>query len=164
MSKTAETMKKRMLSDANKPAGLVPSGNWELRATGAMKVLTEERNDETFKVVLLTHEPVNPSSDVDPDEVAEINPETGRSPFDGARIFTRFQLPRDTRRFVQCMVAHGLDPSELEVDEHNAPLEQHHSEIRGKMAFGTVERNSWTDRTSGEERANNRVKSWASID
>lgn len=145
---TAERMTRR-LRDAAKEPGLIPCGVWELRASAALKVSDgEDKNGNEQKIVLAQHEPLEAGPGVDPDEVEAIDPTTGMSTYDGKRIFTRFYLPRDGRRWAQFLLAHGYDedlvvdpkfsiPS-IFVDGEWVVNQEFLTEFRGKRTKGDV--------------------------
>ena len=157
-------MTKRLLKDAAKQPGLIPNGVWELRCVAALKV-SEGKEDEDgnpTKIALLTHEPFAATGSVDPEE-ATATDATGRSLYDGKRIFTRFTMPRDSRRLAQCLLAHGLDGDEIELDAFDIPVEATRVQIRGKLVQASVDRYSYKDKTTGEPRSDNQVKAWAPV-
>jgi len=146
-----------------KQPGMIPSGVWEVRCISAKhKTATVEHNGEDTEIDIFTftHEPMTPGKSVDPEEADAVDPETGKSLYDGKRLITVLRIYNngDLQRVQNLMNAHLGDPDE------DATLEEDLKSMKGKRALADVFTDSWKDKTSGETRSDNRVKSWASAE
>ena len=141
------------------PSGLIPTGTWTLRCVGAKaKKVHDDFVDREIDVITLTHEPLTPHSDVDPDEVAATNA-AGMSTYDGTRIFTSFRIRsnRDANELARAMDAH-FDEAD---DGEATSLEDDLKSMKGKLVVGTVYVNAWKDRQTGENKSASAVRDWA---
>ncbi len=142
-----------------KPAGLIPCGVWKIRCVGAkLSSFHDEKEDKDVPLVTLTHEPFENVS-ADPAEVNSVDPDTGLSPYAGKRIFTKFYV-RDNNtadRLARIMDLHFDQAEDGEGTTLAADLEA----MKGKVVQGEVKVSSWKDRSTGENRQDSAVGTWA---
>ena len=149
----------RALNDV-KPPALVPSGSWLLRCLAAKIEKGTDRDDNIVEKFKFVHEPMEPTSSVDPDEAAAIDPETGRSPYDGKRVYTTLTLfsAADIAKVKMAILAHfDADETEGKKTSELVPL------MRGRKVYGAVSRYTYENKQTRETRTDNEVKTWARV-
>lgn len=154
----------KTINEAGKEPGLIPAGVWLLRATSA-KLMRLTREDKvtgaeiTYERLQLVHEPLVPGADVDPEVLEEVD-ESGKSVFDGKRIFTKINLDfaGAERQVKSILLAHGYDGDESLGQSLRSALD---GSFKNRKAYGVVSVRSWMG-NDGEARRDNEIKAWTS--
>ncbi len=154
---TSETPNFISILDQNhddiKPAGLVPPGPWHLRGLSVtVRKKTDETTEQSYETATLMHEPVEPTSSVDPDEVAAVD-EHGASLYDGKRIYTTFFLRSGDDKFklLRVMEQHGIETA----GRANKDI---FADFKGSRVVGVV----YVKPAKGEYAADNAIRGWCS--
>lgn len=152
----------RTIADLSKEPGKIPVGVWTLRAIklSAKDVTKKNRDGEEYETVeyMLTAEPVTPSASVNPDELSEVDPKTGKPVYDGARLFLRY-----VEAFRNDMASLGAALSAMgfgDEDSFDTIIER--NLVRGKVLKGEIFNRNYTrnDKTEGTEQ---KVRSWSNV-
>jgi hypothetical protein len=102
-------------------------------------------------------EPIAPSASVNPEEVAEVDPRTGKPVYDGKRLFLRYTdaFASDVNQLVAAFKAMGFGTEAVfeDIIEEN--------QVRGKRVFGEVHNRTYR-RNDGTDGVEQKVRSWAS--
>lgn len=152
----------RTIADLSKEPSTIPTGVWTLRAIklSSKEVTKKNRDGEEYETVeyMLTAEPVTPSASVNPDELAEVDPKTGKPVYDGARLFLRYveAFRSDMQSLGNALSAMGFGDD----DSFDTIIEK--NLVRGKLAKGEIVNRSYTrnDKTEGVEQ---KVRRWADV-
>jgi hypothetical protein len=151
----------RTLGDMSKPPANIPTGVWKLRAIkiSAKDVTKTNRDGEEYetKEYTMTMEPIAPTASVNPEEVNEVDPRSGRPAYDGKRLFLRYTdaFASDVNQLVAAFGAMGFgkDADFDEIIDDN--------QVRGKTVFGEIFNRTYR-KNDGSDGVEQKVRSWAS--
>lgn len=149
----------RTIADLSKEPANIPTGVWQLRGIklSVKSVTKKTRDGEEYDTneFTLTLEPVSPTASVNPEELAEKDPNTGKPVYDGKRVFQRFveSFRTDMKDMGAALTAMGLSGDLGTIIEKNS--------VRGKVVFGELFNRHYTrnDKSEGIEQ---RVRAWGS--
>lgn len=161
MAKIDITQTHTTIGDLSKPPANIPTGVWQLRAISlkAKDVTKRSKDGEEYETTEynLVMEPVVPGDSVDPEELSELDPMTGRPAYDGKRLFLRYtkSFRNEMTQLSSALMAMGFgsEDSFEDVVENNR--------VKGRTAYGEVWNRSYpkNDGTQGVEQ---KVAKWAS--
>lgn len=152
----------RTIAEFEKEPANVPTGVWEFRAISLkVKDVTkktkegEEYETEEFTLAL---EPLTPTASVNPDELAEIDEQTGKPVYEGKRVFARFVASffTDKKQFAQAMRALGVGDQ----DDLNAIIEK--NSLRGRKVMGELFNRTYP-RNDGTQGTEQKVRNWCPV-
>jgi hypothetical protein len=150
----------RTIADLSKPPANIPTGVWELRAIklSSKDVTMKTKEGEEYETVeyLLSLEPIAPTKSVNPDELAAIDPRTGKPAYDGKRLFLRFteSYRPEMQSLGSALAAMGFSENDSfdEIVENNG--------VKGRKVFGEVFNRDYK-RNDGTEGTEQKVRTWS---